>query len=177
VRPFASLQPKKKPIEIRKLGGLIRRDRVRSLCAANRCLALRSGWVICLLRTCRSVIVSCRPGAGSHAKSRRWRVCLAQWLVKDAACLLSNACPDNIYAPGHVIVDSSVHAHPPALRLHIRPGVGDKIARRSVLRKQQAHGSAIGYCSSTRVLESRHAAFARSRRGRGSRGVYKRHRK
>jgi hypothetical protein len=76
-KPFVSLQPKKKPIEIRKLGGSIRKDRVQSLCAASRCLALRSGWVICLSRLCTSAIVSCRPGAGSHAKSRRWRVCRA----------------------------------------------------------------------------------------------------
>jgi hypothetical protein len=110
--------------------------------------------------------------------------CLPRIVARGSHRVLAlQCCPDNIYAPGQVIVDSSVHAHPPALRLRIRSsvraaaGVGDKVARRSVFGKQQARGSAVGYCPSTRGLESRHAGFARSRRGGGGRGVYKRHRK
>ena len=188
VKPCVSLRRRKKPIGIRKLGGSVQKDRVQSLCGANRCPALQLGWVICLSRICTSAIVSCRPGpvpavmrspdAGLfavHSPCKPPRDC---------------ACPpmphlNILYAPGQVIVDTRVHAHSASLRLRIRSvvrtatGVGDKVARRSVFGNQQAWvGSAVGYCSSTRGLEVRHARCARGRSGGGgSRGVYRRHRK
>jgi hypothetical protein len=61
VKPCVSLRRRKKPIGIQKPEGLVQRDRVQSLCGANQCPALQ--------RICTSAIVSCRPGAGSHAKS------------------------------------------------------------------------------------------------------------
>lgn len=72
------------------------------------------------------------------------------------------ACFACLYVPGQIIVGTGVHAEPPSLRLRVDQEVvaaaclANQIARGPILWHQQTGcGSAVGYGSGIRGLESR----------------------